>query len=401
MAERLVVVVPTAYIPRPLQRLRRLASYGGMPEHSWWQGIEVFRPRYFSIRSTTRLWVQSRSACISAAPLCETLDRRHGFNLVLGNGIGPPAHIAQYVATRIGCPSICWAIGTDAHTLPHSSRENLRLFQHTIKHCHLVLCTSDALRRQILGTCPHARHVHTFYRGIDLADLKTLGDRRAARGTLEMDEARICMLMAGNVARNKGSREFYEAFKRMSVRYPALSAVWVGDGPDAPLLRRRAKEDGLADRLHITGRVPRPRVLEWMRAADLMLFPSHAEGLPNVVMEAMAAGLPVVSTDVGGVREIIADGVSGIVVPPEDVPAMTHAIERMLEDRAWARQVAERGRAFIHRFFDVDRNTPALVSLLRHLASGGSPESPFPPCADVPPGRSPIHLADGPPPLEP
>jgi len=370
--ERLVVVVPTAYVPAFLQKLPWGSSAGQVEHHERWQGLNVFHPPYLSIHSRHHLWFQSRSFCLAATPLCLALHRRHDFNLVLGNGFGPPTHTAQYVAKQIHARSVGWAVGSDVHTAPHLSDENMRLFRHNIRHCDLVLTASRALRSHILKACPDATHVHTFHRGIDLEGFQSPVDRAALRAKLGLDAGRTYMLMAGHLGRTKGSEEFYVSFKHLAGKYFPLSALWVGDGPEATALKTRARADGLAGRFLVTGQVPRSSVAEYMHAADLMLFPSHMEGLPNVVVEALAAGLPTVAADVGGVSEVITHETTGLLVPPQDVPAMIRAVERVLDNPEWARQMGEYGREFVREHFDVNRNASRLLQLFQHLVSGNT-----------------------------
>jgi glycosyltransferase involved in cell wall biosynthesis len=372
LVERLVVVVPTAYIPGFLQRLPRFSFRRKIARHERWHGLEVFRPPYFSIRSQRHLWFQSRSFCLAATPLCLALHRRHHFNLVLGYGFGPPAHTAHVVASDLRVRSVSWAIGSDVHTYPNLSEENRRLLMHTVHHNTLVLTESDTLRHLLLSYCPDTRNVHTFYKGIDLEGLQDRPDPTTLRAKLGLDAGRTYMLMAGHLAKTKGSEEFYVSFKHLAGKHPRLSALWIGDGPEASAMKHRAQADGLAGRFLITGQVPRSSVIEHMQAADLMLFPSHMEGLPNVVVEALAAGLPTVATDVGGDAEIITHEATGLLVPPQDVPAMIRAVERVLDNPEWARQMGERSRQFVQEHFDVNRNVSRLLQLFQHLASGNT-----------------------------
>jgi len=388
LVEKLVVVVPVAYMPDVLTRFSRFHLYRSA-RHERWHGVEVYRPRYFSLRLQRRGWFQARSFCLAAMPLCEALHKRHHFNLVLGNGLGGPVHTAQRSAKQFGCRSVGWAVGSDGHTYPHRSRSNMQQFRHDVTHTDLILTTSDALRRHILAANGGTGNVLTFYRGIDLGDVCPPGERVALRARHGLRPDRRYLLMAGVVNHAKGSQEFYEAFRRLAGTHPDLAAIWVGEGPDRLPLTQRARADGLGDRLTITGRVPRATVLEYMRAADVMLFPSRAEGLPNVVMEAMASGLPVVATDVGGVREIVLDGRTGLLVPAQDVPAMVAAVDRLLADNALAKDMARGAEALIRQHFDVDRNATVLASILEGLTAGAGPRPPIAACADVKPGRLP------------
>jgi glycosyltransferase involved in cell wall biosynthesis len=391
--ERIVVVTPRAYVPLPLRHLDAFSWQRRVRPRQCWQGIEVYRPTYLSTRPHRHLWFQSRMFLRSAWELCRALHRRFRFDIVLGNGLGVAAHTAQRLADEIGTPSVSWAIGSDVHTAMRLTAENTRLVRHNVRYSDLVLTVCDALRRMIRQTCPHAGNVHVFYRGIGLEGLRTLPDRLAVRKRLGLDPGRTYLLAAGSVVRNKGAREFYEAFRQLAARWGRLCAVWVGDGSEAQTIRRRAGEDHLADRLTITGWRCRREVLDYMVAADLLALPSYAEGLPNVVVEALAARLPVVATDVGGVREVLVDGITGLVVPPRDAPALAGAIGRVLQQPQWAEEMAARGRRFVLEYFDVDRNAAVLFSIFQRLVSGASCEGPIPACAGAAAGCLPMDLA--------
>jgi glycosyltransferase involved in cell wall biosynthesis len=381
LGARVVVVSPTAYIPAPLMGWRRFAHHRGIGGNQRWHGMEVFRPRYVSISIARHNWLQARSRRQSVMPLCLRLHRRIRFDLVLGFCLGPSAYAARCAAEELHLPCATWAIGSDVHTEPNLSAENADLFRHNVRHCDLMLAVSEAIRRQIVKRFPRARHVHTFYRGIDLDAVRAPADRPALRAELQLPANRLCMLSAGSVQKAKGVYEFYEAFKALAPRRPELSAVWVGAGAETPRLRDQAGRDGLSDRFTVTGLLPRRRVLQYMHAADVLAFPSHAEGLPNVVMEAMAARLPAVATDVGGTRELIVPEVTGMLVPPRDVPALADAVAFMLDHPRESRRMARRGRQLILEHFDVDRNAPVALSLFERVASGEAMDVPVPACA--------------------
>lgn len=391
MGERIVVVTPVAFIPPPLLRLRRFRQQRLTCHHDWWHGIEVWRPAYFSIRSSRHLWIQARFFCASAARMYWRLRANHAFDVVVGYGLGPAAHAAQFVARGLNRPAVSWAIGTDTHTRPRLSGENLRLLIHNVCHNNMVLTESEDIRQIIVRTCPETKHVHTYYKGIDLAGLKERADRLALRQSLGMGPRRTYMMSAGAVVRPKGVWEFYETFRRLAAERDDLSAIWVGDGAERAALQQRTRAEGLASRFTITGRIPREQVLRTMIAADLMVFPSHAEGLPNVVMEALAAGLPVVTTDVGGVKEVIREGVTGLLVPPKDVPSLTEATRRILQNPGLGKRMAAVARPFILEHFDVDRNASIAREILERIASGCSTTEAMPPCAGVAAGHLPIE----------
>jgi glycosyltransferase involved in cell wall biosynthesis len=204
------------------------------------------------------------------------------------------------------------------------------------------------------------------------------------------------MLSAGWPIPEKGVNEFYEAMRLLSRSLPRLCAIWIGAGEGLSGLRRRAREDGLSERLLLPGYVPRREdVMRYMAAADVLAFPSHDEGLPNVVVEAMACGLPVVASAVGGIPEIVADGVTGRLVPARDAPALAGAVRGVLEAPQPTAEMAARARDLVQRCFSGRSNGLVAAEVLRRVAAGTHAGMSLPACANVPPGRMPMETLAG------
>jgi len=117
-------------------------------------------------------------------------------------------------------------------------------------------------------------------------------------------------------------------------RVPAVELLVLGDGPEREALARRAAELGISDRVRFLGPGTRDDVVTMFRAVDTALLTSAWENLPHTLLEALAAGTPVIATAVGGIPEVVHDGVNGLLVPPGDVSAITTALERVLQDDA-------------------------------------------------------------------
>jgi glycosyltransferase involved in cell wall biosynthesis len=104
-----------------------------------------------------------------------------------------------------------------------------------------------------------------------------------------------------------------------------------------------------------------------MKVSEMLLFPSWAEGLPNVVLEAMASGLPVVTTSVGGIPEVVEDGVTGLLVPPKDADALATAALRIIEDNELRQRCIRNARKLVCERFDVNRNVDWLYNTLLNM----------------------------------
>jgi len=162
----------------------------------------------------------------------------------------------------------------------------------------------------------------------------------------------------------KGHADLLEALATMRTS-PAL--LLIGDGALRGQLEARASALGLSDRVHFLGRrLDVPRLL---RRADVACLPSHAEGLPNSVLEAMLAGLPVVVTAVGGCPEFIDHGSNGLLFQPGNVAALAGALDRVLGDSAAARQMGARARATVATNFNLHRFGEAYADLYGQLVA--------------------------------
>ncbi|HEX6107723.1 MAG TPA: glycosyltransferase, partial [Gemmatimonadales bacterium] len=198
--------------------------------------------------------------------------------------------------------------------------------------------------------------------GIDLSKLPFRGARDPRPEPVEI-------LTVARLTAQKGLHHGIRAVHRLVSERPALRIrhTILGGGPLEPELRALAASLGLSDVVRFAGEADQVQVALAMQAADLFLLPSIDEVLPLALMEAQAVGLPVVATDVGGVGEMVEDGVSGFVVPPRDPAALAAALGR-LSDRPemWA-AMGHAGRRRVAERYDVRVLNPRLVDIYRGL----------------------------------
>ncbi|WP_402374483.1 glycosyltransferase family 4 protein [Isoptericola rhizosphaerae] len=175
------------------------------------------------------------------------------------------------------------------------------------------------------------------------------------------------LLAVGRMVRVKGFDLLLEAFSRLAVGDPGLGLVLAGDGPEAAALARRADDLGLADRVVLPGRLAPAGVAAAMHGAAAVVVPSRFESFGIVVLEAWRAGVPVVATTRGGPPEFVTDGVDGVLVDPEDVPALTRALARVLGDQDAAFRLGGAGARSV-RDYSWGRVVDAYLELYGHAA---------------------------------
>jgi sugar transferase (PEP-CTERM/EpsH1 system associated) len=227
-----------------------------------------------------------------------------------------------------------------------------------------------AADRQLARVTDHfvfvSREVEAFYRerlaldpgrgtvvlnGVDLAPFDAAVDRDVVRKKAGLPPSAVVAGVVGRLDERKGHRFFLEAVAGLAEREPVLHGLVVGEGRERAALEARHGALGLGGRLRILGYWP--NLAEALAAIDVFVLPSLMEGHPLAILEAMAAGKPVVATRVGGNPEAVEDGVTGLLVPPSDPEALGRAILALARDPARARQMGREGRRRVEEKFSL------------------------------------------------
>lgn len=213
-----------------------------------------------------------------------------------------------------------------------------------------IVSNSEAGREWVIGQGASPDRVRVVRNGREL-DAYDVPEPPGLRSTLGIGDGPVVGTV-GRLLERKGHHDLLTAWPRVLERHPDAALVLVGDGPEREALEQRAEELGITDSVHLLG--TREDVPELLALFDCFAFPSHFEGLPGALLEAMAAGLPIVTTPVDGCSELVHDGEHGVHVPPYAPEQLGAAIAELLEDgeRAAAQGTAAQARA--HESFGVD-----------------------------------------------
>ncbi|HET9644905.1 MAG TPA: glycosyltransferase, partial [Burkholderiaceae bacterium] len=187
-------------------------------------------------------------------------------------------------------------------------------------------------------------------------------DRFQARGPRNDHTARL--LVARNLEPLYDNQTALRAFSRILERHPQATLTIAGSGPEEARLKEVAAELGVEARVQFAGRVDRDTMARLYRESDVVLNPSLADNMPNSLLEAMASGVPIVSTNVGGVPFMVQQGVSAMLVPPSDPVAMAEAAIRLLDDLTLWQRLSATGLAEARRY-TWQRVAPTLATLYR------------------------------------
>ena len=235
-----------------------------------------------------------------------------------------------------------------------------------------VVTVTDYNRRYILEQAPEvpADNVRMIHNGIDL-------QRFRADDSVGRDESLI--VSVGRLIGKKGFDDLLEACALLKQRGVPFRCIVVGDGPEGPMLEQKRLLLGLEREVTFAGPMSQDQVVDLMRRAAVLALACKVEpdnnrdALPTVLLEALACGLPVVSTDISGIPEIVSDGVEGFLVPAADPPALADRIAELLGSAALRQRLGANGVQKAHQKFDIRTNVGALLDVFRAPQLQSSP----------------------------
>lgn len=293
-----------------------------------------------------------------------------------------PALVAFIINRLTGIGYSFTAHGSDLHV-------ERRMLDAKVQASAFAVTISRFNRDVMLDACGRAAadKIHIVRCGVDLEAFSV-----PARDHDRRRPSPCRILCVASFEEVKGHRHLLAACAVLQERGVDFICDLAGDGPlreemEAMIVRYR-----LSDRVRVLGGQPRPEIIRLFREADIAVLPSQPtrqgkrEGIPVVLMEAMASGLPAVSTVLSGIPELVADGDTGLLVPPSDSGALADALERLALDPELRARMGAAGRAKVEAEYDLRRNTTALLELVLGHASGmpekqtgGSEHRPLPP----------------------
>lgn len=236
---------------------------------------------------------------------------------------------------RHGLPLVVSLHGADVEKMPEVSTSWRRVALSAIRHADALTACSDHIRLRAGRLDEKALAAKVIRNGIDLSEF----DFQA-----ESPEEQPMFLALGRFVRQKGFDVLLYAFRRVVEVSSEPNLVLIGEGPEAQSLRGQTERLGIQDRVTILSSVPRPLVIGTMKTCMAVVVPSRMESLGIVSMEAMAAGKPVVASDVGGIPEVVRHQKNGLLVPPEDPEALAAAMLEIAGDAELRKRLGEEGR---------------------------------------------------------
>lgn len=295
------VVAPVPYFPPWFQaavlpaRWRQMAR---IAERELVAGIETLHPRHL-VTPKIGMSFYSRWMARGVEKLIRKLHRERPIGLIDAHYVYPDGHAAVLLGERLKVPVVITARGTDINLF--SRMPLIRpLICEALQKADGAIAVSSALKQRMVELGMKREKVAVIRNGID-GSLFYRREQAEARRKLGLDDDSRIILSVAALVPLKGLDSLIDAMKLL----PTEKLYLLGEGPERAALEKRIAEGGLSDRVFLVGARPQEELPEWYAAADLFCLASSREGCPNVVIEAMACGTPVIAADVGGISELV------------------------------------------------------------------------------------------------
>jgi glycosyltransferase involved in cell wall biosynthesis len=245
-----------------------------------------------------------------------------------------------------------------------------RLNRLTLPRASRVITVCGPFARQLSGAGVRPEKISVVHSSIAAPRATSAREVSELKMKLGVNEGERVVLAVGRLSREKGHAELVHALGRLrrEARGIEFKLIVVGEGPERGRVEAAAESAGLSDRVVFAGHASDVR--PFYALADVLALPSHSEGSPLVLLEAMAAGVPVVATAVGGVPEVATDGETALLVPPQDPSAFADALARVLADATLARSLSGKAAAHVAERFSPEARARSLVQIYAALVSG-------------------------------
>jgi teichuronic acid biosynthesis glycosyltransferase TuaC len=365
LGAEITVIVPRVWCPGLLRHFEKWKNHDHKRPLCQFEGIETFSVPY--IRLTGNFYNRWSGLAAFWAMKNKALELHNSkkFDVIYATDFFPDGDTAVRLAKCLKLPAACLSIGVDVNITAHSSRVIHRHFVRTAKALDGTLACGQSVADRIKAVT--GKNPLCVYGVLDLEKFSPVPDKIPARKELYLPTDKTIALYAGYLTKRKGVCELLEAIHRIQKKYPDFLLLMCGDGPEVTALTRLIREKSMENTVRMVGEIEPERMNKWMQASDLFVLASHTEGMPNVVMEAMACGLPVVATAVGGLPEAVGDCDGAILVPPENIDELEKAIVKVISNNQLREvmQIAARKRAEAN--FGGKRNARLILNYLQKI----------------------------------
>jgi glycosyltransferase involved in cell wall biosynthesis len=333
-----------------------------IPECMEVKAVSYFRPPGLWFRR-----FEGRSMAMGMRSTAVRWHKKTPFDVVMGVSMFPDAEAAVIIGRKLHLPVASLAVGSDVMVYTKQLPVLWKKLGRLMTQIDLIVGVSQTIcdRMSQSGKCknPPLR----VYLGRDTSRFSVSKNRDELRSQIGLIRDDIIAIYVGAIADDKGIYELVIAAEKLLQKYKNFKLLCVGDGPAMHELMELKAKVGRDGAVILPGLLPPHEVPAYLQAADFMVFPSHSEGMPQSVLEAMNCGLPVVATKVGGIPEAVIDGQTGLLIDAKNAEQLEIAMDRVITDNEFRVSAGKKGLDYVNEKFDPESNAKKFADALYEL----------------------------------
>ena len=334
------VIAPIPWIPTHKGPFKNYPDYPAIPDTETRCGVEITHPRYLIIPKigwylTPWLLYQGTKKAVQA------LNAKQKIDLIDAHYLYPDGLAAALHAKDLGIPFTMTARGSDVNVIADHILAR-KMITWAAKRANHIITVSESLKEKLISHHIDRNKVTTLRNGVDL-DTFTPQDQKKSRRKFNIPQNNKILLSVGNLIELKGHHLIIKALTMLDNTYQLYIA---GSGPDETMLKKLIEKLNLQDRVHLLGKVPHDQLPILYSAADALILASSREGWPNVVLESIACGTPVIANTVNGTPEIIKSPEAGILIKNREAETIKQGIEQLFSNLPNRNDTANYAKAF-------------------------------------------------------
>jgi len=355
------VMVPVARAPKFILKLGMYRQFRRR-EFIEYEGLDIVEDSFLRLPGKYSLFFDGFSAYLTIRNEIRRRHKQKPYSVIYARGFWLEADVGIRLGRLLGIPVVGAGIGSDVNVRPDRGRLFHGFFRRIARKLDMTMATGSGVAKKIEAV--NGNHTEVMGGVVELDKFVPTKNKSAVRRELGLPEDRKIILFVGHIIKSKGVYELLDAFEAICGRFPQAMLYMCGEGDERGPLMEAVKRRGLAGRVEMPGNILPDMVPKYMQAADVFALPSYNEGMPNVLMEAMACGLPVIATNVGGIPAAVGDGNAAILIEPGNADEIEKTLIRLIEDAQFSQRISVVARKKAEACFGVKQNTRKVVRCL-------------------------------------
>jgi glycosyltransferase involved in cell wall biosynthesis len=359
-----IVLSPIPWVPKFLPKRAKWRTYDLTPPEFIWEGVKVYSPCYLRLPGAWFRTLAGFTIYRSVIPLVATLHKNSAFDVIHSNVLLPDGLVGILLGRQLNLPTICTVRGSDATTFPYENALNLYHSKKVIRESDQIVAVSHTLKELVESLAKSPKGIRVVYNGVDT---KKFHIKQTSSELNQIAPIDPYILFVGRDIRRKGLIDLMSAFVELVDKIEHKLIV-IGPTSDEVRMLSSDLTTLASGRLIIPGCMSPDSIPPYMQNCELFVLPSYSEGLPNVVLEAMACGKPVIATNVMGIPEAVINNVTGLLIEPGDTSTLAEVILSLTKDPERCREMGRRGRKRVEKEFTWEISASKLISIYNYIS---------------------------------